>query len=169
MHGLAAKVLLHTGDLEAALAELAQVHPQVNSTSLGLYEVRLDPSTLELWLDIARIHVCRDRTSEAMAAYQTLAYNLGVLVFDRSHGNTTRLRMHWLEKMAFVVHEMASAWLEIAEPKLRSAIEPAIGHALLQLKANLLTAIDKGRTSRRCTLPMPSLRRIDAMRQRRGS
>ena len=144
MQGLAAKALLHRGELDASLAELEKVH-QVNSTNVGLYEVRLDPSTLEQWLDVARIHVARNRMSAAMAAYKTLAYNLGVLVFDRSHGSTTRLRMHWLEKMAFVVHEMASAWLEIEEPKLRGAMEPAIGHALLQLKANLLTAIDTGK------------------------
>jgi len=147
MHGLAAKAYLDQGNLNAALAELAQVH-DVNSPEFVRYDKYVDPTTLELWIDVARIHVAHHRYELAMNAYQSLAYHLGALIVDRSFGNTTRLRMHWLQRMVVVVHEMASAWMEIADPDVRQTIEATVAKALLQVKVNLFVGIQKSKSVR---------------------
>ena len=145
MHGLAAKAYLDLGDLDAALGELAHVH-DISATEIVGYDAYVDPSTLELWLDIARIHVAHQRYQLAMNAYETLAYNLGALIVDRNRGNTTRLRTHWLGRMAFVVQEMASVWLGIANADSRQAFEATVAKALIQVKANLFVAIEKSKS-----------------------
>ena len=144
MHGLAAKAYLDLGDLEAALGELAHVH-DISATKLVGYDEYIEPGTLELWLDIARIHAARHRYQLAMNAYETLAYNLGALIVDRNFGNTTRLRTHWLGRMAFVVQEMASVWLDIANADTRQAFEAHVANALIQVKTNTFVAIEKSK------------------------
>jgi CHAT domain-containing protein/tetratricopeptide (TPR) repeat protein len=146
MHGLAAKAYLDQRNLDAALAALDQIH-DVNATRWPVYDEHIDQTTLELWLDVARIHVARHRYGAAMIAYQILASYLGARIADRDQGNTTRLRMHWLERMAFVVHEMASVWLNIASADERRPIERVVATALLQVKTNLFTAIEKSKST----------------------
>lgn len=145
MHGLAAKACLDLGDLEAALGELAHVH-DINATGLVSYETYIEPSTLEFWLDIARIHAAHERYQLAMNAYETLAYNLGAMIVDRNFGNTTRLRMYWLGRMEFVVQEMASVWLDIANADLRQAFETTVARALIQVRVNLFIAVEKSKS-----------------------
>ena len=144
MHGLTARAHLNDGDLEAALAALGQVH-DVNSRKAVLYGVYVDPTTLELWLDIARIHVARHRFEQGFKAYLSLAYSMGGLIADRNYGNTSRLRMYWLERMVFVVHEMTSVWLNITDEDVRLATEEHVAHALLQIKVNLFLAVEKSK------------------------
>jgi CHAT domain-containing protein/tetratricopeptide (TPR) repeat protein len=144
MHGLAARAHLDRGDLDAALGELAQVHPTDRPRAV-IYTAHADPTTLELWLDVARIHVARGRFELALGAYQSLAYNVGALIADRTYGNTTRLRMHWLRRMVFVVHEMASVWLNLGDQEVQQSTELNVARALLQIKINLFVAVEKSK------------------------
>ena len=68
MHGLAAKAHLDLGDLEAALGELAHVH-DVGAKQRAPYDAYVEPGTLELWLDIARIHAAHRHHELAMTPY----------------------------------------------------------------------------------------------------
>jgi CHAT domain-containing protein/tetratricopeptide (TPR) repeat protein len=144
MYGLAARAALERGDLDAALSELAQVH-DVSAREAVIYPAYVDPTTLDLWLDIARIHVARGRFELAFNAYRSLVLSLGGLIADRNYGNTTRLRMYWLQRMVVVIHEMASVWLDIADQNLRAATELDVALTLLQIKVNLFVAVEKSK------------------------
>jgi CHAT domain-containing protein len=50
--------------------------------------------------------------------------------------------------MAFVVHEMASAWLANPEVHANAMLEAAVANALLQLKANLFMALERHKNVR---------------------
>jgi CHAT domain-containing protein/tetratricopeptide (TPR) repeat protein len=144
-HGLAARAHIEQGNLDAALAELAHVH-DVDAPEHVRYDEYVDPTTLELWLDVARIHAARHRYELAFNAYRTLVSYLGGLIVDRNYGNTTRLRMHWLQRVVSVVHEMTSVWLNILDQDVRRATEPNVARALLQIKVNLFVALEKGKS-----------------------
>lgn len=141
MHGLVARALVHVGELDAALKEFEEVYDLEPSPSEG-YDPNDLLETFELWIDIARIHVARHNVEVGIAAYELLAYQLGAFISDWRAATTTRLRLYWLEQMAFVVHEMVSVWLSVSEPQIRQAIEAKVANALLQLKANLFIAME---------------------------
>ena len=138
-HTLVTRAFLQLGQLDRALEELAQVHavdsPRFDTARGG------DVGSLELWIDIARIHAAKHDYDKAIAAYVVLAYNLGALIADPGAAPTVRFRFHWLQQMAFVVHEMVSVWITIADAQTRSRHEATVGNALLQLKGNLFIAV----------------------------
>ncbi|HEX7312953.1 MAG TPA: CHAT domain-containing protein [Pyrinomonadaceae bacterium] len=141
MHGLIARALVHMGQLDSALKELVEVHDVEPATFVGYTSDSLI-ETFELWVDIARIHVANHRHEAGITAYEILAYQLGAFIADWHTAKTTRLRFYWLKQMAFVVHEMVSVWLSLTEPQIRQAIEARVANAVLQLKANLFTAME---------------------------
>ncbi|MBA2706921.1 MAG: CHAT domain-containing protein, partial [Gemmatimonadaceae bacterium] len=138
-HGLVARAFLGLGQLDRALEELARVHdvesPQFSKVEGAKLEI------LDLWIDIARIHVAKQDYEKAMAAYVALAYNLGGLIADPRAAPTVRWRFYWLQQMTFVVHEMISVWMIIADAQTRQMFEATVGNALLQLKGNLFVAL----------------------------
>jgi CHAT domain-containing protein len=136
-HGLIARIFVCMGQLDRALEELAEVF-DIETTRVLKFDEGLN---IEPWIDIARIHVANRHYEKAMAAYEILAYNLGAFLANRNVADTTRLRYYWLERMAFVVHEMVSVWLSISEMQTRQAVEAKVANALLQLKANLFVAM----------------------------
>jgi CHAT domain-containing protein len=141
MHGLIARALVHMGQLDSSLKELAEVYDVEPSTFVGYTGDSLI-ETFELWIDIARIHVANHRYEAGITAYEILAYQLGAFIADWRTAKTTRLRFYWLKQMAFVVHEMVSVWLSITELQTRQAIEAKVANAVLQLKANLFIAME---------------------------
>jgi CHAT domain-containing protein/tetratricopeptide (TPR) repeat protein len=145
MHGLAARAHIDQGNLDAALRQLSQVH-DVNIRKPVRYIEYVDPTTLELWLDVARIHVANRQFALAFNAYRTLADNLGGLIVDQNYGKTTRQRMHWLQRVVVVVHEMASVWLNIDDRNVRRRTEAVLALALLQIKVYLFVGIEKGKS-----------------------
>ena len=140
MQGLIAKAFVHKGQLDKALKELSKVH-NVETTEFIPNEGRVYVEDLELWIDIARIHVANHDYERAITAYEILAYNLGALISYPPMALTTRKRMYWLYQMAFVVHEMVSVWLTIPGLRIRRLVEAKVANALLQLKGNLFLAI----------------------------
>ncbi len=90
----------------------------------------------ELYADIARIHTAQGIFQYARAAYETLVYHLGSLMFG-NNAKTSRKRFDWLQQQIIIVHEMVSVWLGIQETKFRMDLEAEVANALLQLKANL--------------------------------
>ena len=140
-HKLVARAFLQLEQLDRALEELAQVHdvesPQFRNTASTPDAVEI----LELWIDIARIHAAKQNYDDAMAAYVVLAYSLGAFVADPGRAPSVRLRFYWLQRMAFVVHEMVSVWITIADTQTRHVHEATVGNALLQLKGDLFIAM----------------------------
>jgi CHAT domain-containing protein/tetratricopeptide (TPR) repeat protein len=138
-HGLMAKAFIQMGQLGRALKELAQVHdvnrPSFDTNPGNTVEI------LELWIDIARIHVAQGHYELAMDSYVMLAYQLGTLISNTRWAWNVRLRFYWLQQMAFVVHEMVSVWMSIPDMRVRQEYEATVGNALLQLKGNLFIAI----------------------------
>ncbi|CAN5663940.1 hypothetical protein BH18ACI4_BH18ACI4_06650 [soil metagenome] len=141
MHGLIARALVHMGQLDRALSELAEVFDVEPSTFLG-YSGDSMIETFELWIDIARIHLASHRYEAGIAAYEILAYQLGAFIADHRTAKTTRLRFYWLQQMAFVVNEMVSVWLSMTDLTARKKIEAQVANALLQSKANLFIAME---------------------------
>src|SRR5262249_59932342 len=109
-HGLIARAHVRAGQLDRALAVLAQ-GDDVETTLFERYRNGLN---LELWVDIARLHAASGHYGLALRSYELLARRLGACVGDRDLADTTRLRFYWLQRMAVVVHEMASVWLAAA-------------------------------------------------------
>ena len=139
-YGLIAKASLHTGKFDEALKILASVHPvdTLEMISGGSSWVEI----LELWADVARIHVLKEDYPHAIAAYETLAYNLGALVINPRYADTSRKRVYWLKQQTIAVHEMVSVWLEIRDRKVRDTFEARVANAILQLKANLFLSME---------------------------
>ena len=139
-YGLIARAHLHTGRFDEALKILASVHPvdtleMVNGGSSWV-------EILELWADIARIHILKEDYPRAIAAYETLAYNLGALVINPRYADTSRKRVYFLQQQTIAVHEMLSVWLEIRDAKVRDPFEARVANAILQLKANLFLSME---------------------------
>jgi hypothetical protein len=139
-YGLIAKVYLHTGEFEEALKILASVHP-VDTLEM-ISEGNPWVEVLELWADIARIHVLKEDYPRAIAAYETLAYSLGALIVNPRFADTSRKRFYWLQQQTIAVHEMVSVWLEIGDKKIRDPFEARVANAILQLKANLFLSME---------------------------
>ncbi len=139
-YGLIARAHLHTGRFDDALKILASVHPV--DTSEMINGSNLWVEVLELWADVARIHVLKDDYARAFAAYETLAYNLGALVIDPRLADTSRKRVYWLQQQTIAVHEMVSVWLEIGDERVRDPFEARVANAILQLKANLFLSME---------------------------
>ena len=108
--------------LDDALAELAQVF-DVEQKDPTIYGEDRPVEILELWGDIAHIHVAERRYELAMSAYEILVHHISVFIADRHMSDTNRLRFYWLQQQALVVHEMASAWLTIPDEEARQAVE----------------------------------------------
>ncbi|MGH9972142.1 MAG: CHAT domain-containing protein [Pyrinomonadaceae bacterium] len=142
MRGLTARAFVQMGQLDRALKELAHVH-DVKRPQLRSYQDDSPVESRELWIDTARIHVANHDYELAMAAYATLAYDLGAVITDPHLAPTNRLRFYWLQQMAFVVHEMASVWLAIGDMHTRETLEATVANLLLQLKANLFIALER--------------------------
>jgi len=136
-HGLIARTFVHMGQLDQALEELGEAFDIKTTKLLEIHE----GLNIELWIDIARIHVANRHYEMAMVAYEVLAYNLGAFLANQNVAGTTRLRFYWLQRMSFVVHEMVSVWLTMTEMRARQAVETKVANALLQLKANLFIAM----------------------------
>lgn len=136
MHGLKARAYLLQQRFDAALDEIRQVFDidAAENFSFG-HSLRLED--VELWLDVARIHVHRQAYGRASIAYQFAAWAYGERSAGDSLTRTARMRIVWIERQAAVVHEMASLWLDLAQRPERDEVQQRVANALLQLKTNL--------------------------------
>jgi CHAT domain-containing protein/tetratricopeptide (TPR) repeat protein len=142
-YGLIARAHLHTVRFDEALKVLASVHPVDSLEMINGGSSWID--ILELWADIARIHILKEDYPRAIAAYETLAYNLGARVIDPRYADTSRKRVYFLQQQTIAVHEMVSVWLDIKAEKIRDRFEARVANAILQLKANLFLSMEVNR------------------------